>query len=199
MGGALSLNASAFNYDYTDLQLRTAVLSGPKPIVRVTNASKAKVQGLELSADLAMGAGFGGGLSAAYIDSELQNYVSPSTKRDLSGMPLPLTPKSSGSVWLDHKVGMSGGQLRSHLEYNYRSSVVFPLTLDQANNKGEAYGLVNASLRWTAPRDAWYMQAGVRNATDKLYRTMRADYTFGGVVESFGAPRTFEVRLGFKY
>jgi iron complex outermembrane receptor protein len=148
---------------------------------------------------MALGAGFGGGLSAAYIDSELLNYVSPSTRRDLSGMPLPLTPKSSGSVWLDHRVAMAGGQLRSHLEYNYRSGVVFPLTLDQGNNKGEAYGLVNASVRWTAPRDAWYMQAGVRNATDKLYRTVRADYTFGGVVESFGAPRTFEVRLGFKY
>jgi iron complex outermembrane receptor protein len=199
MGGALSLNASAFNYDYTNLQLKTAVLSGSSFISRVNNASKAKVQGLELSADMALGRGFGGGLSAAYIDSELLSYVSPATKRELSGMPLPLTPKSSGSVWLDHKVAMSGGQLRSHLEYNYRSSVVFPLTLDQANNKGEAYGVVNASLRWTAPKDAWYLQGGVRNATDKLYRTMRADYTFGGVVESFGAPRTVEVRLGFKY
>jgi hypothetical protein len=29
---------------------------------------------------------------------------------------------------------------------------------------------------------ASYVQAGVLNATDKLYRTMRADYTFGGVV-----------------
>jgi iron complex outermembrane receptor protein len=201
MGGALSLNASAFNYDYTDLQLRTAVLDAVsgKFVVNVNNASKAKVQGLELSADMALGAGFGGGLSAAYIDSELLNYVSPSTKRDLSGMPLPLTPKSSGSVWLDHKVAMAGGQLRSHIEYNYRSSVVFPLTLDQTNNKGEAYGLVNASLRWSAPKDAWYMQAGVRNATDKLYRTMRADYIWGGVVESYGAPRTYELRLGFKY
>ena len=201
MGGALSLNASAFNYDYTDLQLRTAVLDAVsgKFVVNVNNASKAKVQGLELSADMALGAGFGGGLSAAYIDSELLNYVSPSTKRDLSGMPLPLTPKSSGSVWLDHKVAMAGGQLRSHIEYNYRSNVVFPLTLDQANNKGEAYGLVNASLRWSAPKDAWYLQAGVRNATDKLYRTMRADYIWGGVVESYGAPRTYELRLGFKY
>ena len=201
MGGALSLNASAFNYDYTDLQLRTAVLDAVsgKFVVNVNNASKAKVQGLEVSADMALGAGFGGGLSAAYIDSELLNYVSPSTKRDLSGMPLPLTPKSSGSVWLDHKVAMAGGQLRSHIEYNYRSSVVFPLTLDQVNNKGEAYGLVNASLRWSAPKDAWYMQAGVRNATDKLYRTMRADYIWGGVVESYGAPRTYELRLGFKY
>jgi iron complex outermembrane receptor protein len=199
MGGALSLNASAFNYDYTNLQLKTAVLSGSSFISSVNNASKAKVQGLELSADLALGAGFSGGLSAAYIDSELQNYVSPSTRRNLSGMQLPLTPKSSGSVWLDHTTSLAGGQLRSHLEYNYRSSVIFPLTLDQTNNKGEAYGLVNASLRWTAPKDAWYVQAGVLNATDKLYRTMRADYIFGGVVESFGAPRTYEVRLGFKY
>ncbi|OYU41876.1 MAG: TonB-dependent receptor, partial [Burkholderiales bacterium PBB4] len=185
MGGALSLNASAFKYDYKDLQLRTAVLDAVSGnfVVSVNNASKAKVQGLELSADLAMGAGFSGGLSAAYIDSELQNYVSPSTRRDLSGLPLPLTPKSSGSVWLDHSTSVAGGQLRSHLEYNYRSSVIFPLTLDQANNKGEAYGLVNASLRWTAPKDAWYLQAGVLNATDKLYRTMRADYIFGGVVE----------------
>jgi iron complex outermembrane receptor protein len=200
MGGALSLNASAFNYDYTNLQLKTGVLSGQQTTIMVSNASKAKVQGLELSADAALGAGFGGGLSAAFIDSELLNYMTPSRPpRDLSGMPLPLTPKRSGSVWLDHKVAMSGGQLRSHLEYNYRSSVVFPLTLDQANNKGEAYGVVNASLRWTAPKEAWYLQGGVRNATDKLYRTMRADYKWGGVVESYGAPRTVEVRLGFKY
>jgi iron complex outermembrane receptor protein len=201
MGGALSLNASAFNYDYKDLQLRTAVLDAVSGnfVVSVNNASKAKVQGLELSADLALGAGFSGGLSAAFIDSELQNYVSPSTRRDLSGMPLPLTPKSSGSVWLDHTTSVAAGQLRSHIEYNYRSSVIFPLTLDQVNNKGEAYGLVNATVRWTAPKDAWYVQAGVLNATDKLYRTMRADYIFGSVVESFGAPRTYELRLGFKY
>jgi iron complex outermembrane receptor protein len=201
MGGALSLNASAFKYDYKDLQLRTAVLDAVSGnfVVSVNNASKAKVQGLELSADLALGAGFSSGFSAAYIDSELQNYVSPSTRRDLSGLPLPLTPKSSGSIWLDHTTSVAGGRLRTHVEYNYRSGVVFPLTLDQTNNKGDAYGLVNASLRWTAPKDAWYLQAGVLNATDKLYRTMRADYIFGGVVESFGAPRTYEVRLGFKY
>jgi iron complex outermembrane receptor protein len=201
MGGALSLNASAFKYDYTDLQLRTAVLDAVSGnfVVSVNNASKAKVQGIELSSDLALGGGFSGGLSAAYIDSELQNYVSPSTRRNLSGMPLPLTPRTSGSVWLDHNLAVAGGRLRSHLEYNFRSEVIFPLTLDQTHNKGEAYGLVNATVRWTAPKDAWYLQAGVLNATNKLYRTMRADYIFGGVVESFGAPRTYEFRLGFKY
>lgn len=201
MGGALSLNAAAFNYDYKDLQLRTAVLDAVSGnfVVSVNNASKAKVKGIELGADLALGAGLSTGFSAAYIDSELLDYVSPSTRKNLSGLPLPLTPKTSGSVWLDHTTSVASGRLRSHLEYNFRSSVIFPLTLDQANNKGEAYGVVNASLRWTAPKDAWYVQAGVLNATDKLYRTMRADYIFGGVVESFGAPRTYEVRLGFKY
>jgi iron complex outermembrane receptor protein len=201
MGGKLSLNAAAFNYDYKDLQLRTAVLDAVSGnfVVSVNNASKAKVQGIELGADLALGAGLSTGFSAAYIDSELLNYVSPSTRKNLSGLPLPLTPKSSGSVWLDHTTSVAGGRLRSHVEYNFRSSVIFPLTLDQTNKTGEAYGLVNGSVRWTAPKDAWYVQAGVLNATDKLYRTMRADYIFGGVVESFGAPRTYEVRLGFKY
>jgi len=201
MGGKLSLNAAAFNYDYKDLQLRTAVLDAVSGnfVVSVNNASKAKVQGIELGADLALGAGLSTGFSAAYIDSELLNYVSPSTRKNLNGLPLPLTPKSSGSVWLDHTTSVAGGRLRSHVEYNFRSSVIFPLTLDQTNKAGEAYGLVNGSVRWTAPKDAWYVQAGVLNATDKLYRTMRADYIFGGVVESFGAPRTYEVRLGFKY
>jgi iron complex outermembrane receptor protein len=201
MGGALALSASAFKYDYKDLQLRTAVLDAVSGnfFVSVNNASKAKVQGLEVGADVALGSGFTGGLSAAYIDSELQNYISPATRKSLSGLPLPLTPKTSGSIWLDHSTAVAGGKLRSHVEYNYRSSVIFPLTLDQVNNKGEDYGLVNASLRWTAPKDAWYVQAGVLNATDTLYRTMRADYIFGGVVESFGAPRTYELRLGFKY
>lgn len=201
LGGALSLSASAFNYDYKDLQLRTAVLDAVSGnfVVSVNNASKAKVQGIELAANVDLSAGFSGGLSAAYIDSSLQNYISPSTRKDLSGMPLPLTPKTSGSIWLNHSTAVAGGKLRSHLEYNYRSSVIFPLTLDQTNNKGEGYGLVNASLRWTAPKDAWYVQAGVMNATDKLYRTMRADYIFSSVVESFGAPRTYEMRLGFKY
>jgi len=201
LDGALSLNASAFNYDYKDVQLRTAILDAVSGnfVVSVNNASKAKVKGIELNADLTFDGGLSGGLSAAYIDSELQNYVSPSTRRDLSGLPMPLTPETSGSVWLDHSLAMAGGQLRSHLEYNYRSGVIFPLTLDQTNNKGEAYGLVNATVRWTAPNDTWYVQGAVLNATDKLYRTMRADYIFGSVVESFGAPRTYEVRVGFKY
>lgn len=67
------------------------------------------MQGVELSADLALGAGFSGGMTAAYLDSELQNYLYPSTRRDLSGLPLPLTPRSSGSVWLDHNTSVAGG------------------------------------------------------------------------------------------
>ncbi len=200
-GGAVQLNAAVFKYDYKDLQLRTAVLDANSGnfIVSVNNASNAAVNGLEVSADARVGAGFSVGFKGSYVDSELKNYVSPSTKRDLSGMPLPLSPRTSGTLSLDHDAALGGGKLRSHLEYNHRSSVIFPLTLDQTNNKGEGYGLLNASVRWAAARDAYYVQLGVLNATDKQYRTMRADYAFSSVVESYGAPRTFEARVGFKY
>jgi iron complex outermembrane recepter protein len=201
MGGALQLNAAVFKYDYKDLQLRTAVLDAVSGnfIVSVNNASAAAVTGLEVGADARLGGGFSVSFNGSYVDSELKNYVSPSTRRDLSGLPLPLSPKTSGTLALDHDIAVAGGKLRSHIEYNHRSSVIFPLTLDQTNNKGEGYGLVNASVRWSAIKDAYYVQLGVRNATDKLYRTMQADYAFSSVVESFGAPRTFEARVGFKF
>jgi len=201
MNGAVNLNASIFNYDYRDLQLRTAILDAVsgKFQVNVNNASSAKVQGFELNADARLGLGFTLGLAASYVDSRLENYISPTSKKDLSGLQLPLTPKNSGTISLDYDTALSGGSLRSRLEFNGRSSVIFPLTLDQKNNSDEGYGIVNASVRWAAPNDSYFVQLGVLNATDKLYRTMRADYLFGGVVESYGAPRTFEVRLGFKY
>jgi iron complex outermembrane receptor protein len=200
MNGRVQLNAAVFKYDYKDLQLRTAVLDAVSGnfIVSVNNASDASIQGIELGAQAQLGSGFSLGFAGSYIDSELKNYISPSTRRDLSGMPLPLTPQKSGTLSLDHDAALMGGRVRTHVEYNGRSNVVFPLTLDQANNKGAGYAVVNASMRWSAPRDAFYVQLGVLNATDKLYRTMRADYTFSSVVESFGAPRTYEVRLGFK-
>ena len=74
--------------------VRTAVLDAVSGnfVVSVNNASKAKVKGIELGADLALGAGLSTGFSAAYIESELLNYVSPSTRKNLSGLPLPLTP-----------------------------------------------------------------------------------------------------------
>ena len=200
MGGGLVLNASVFKYDYTDLQLRTAILdaTGGRFIVSVNNAAKASINGIELSAESRLGAGFTLGFAGAYIDSALKNYIAPATRTDLGGMQLPLTPKLSGSLSLDHDTAVWGGSLRSRVELNGRSSVIFPLTLDQKNNTGEGHGLVNASMRWSAPKDRYYVQFGMQNATDKLYRTMRADYAFSNVVESFGAPRTFEIRLGFK-
>lgn len=200
LNGVLQLNASAFSYDYKDLQLRTAILDAVsgKFQVNVNNASSAKVQGLEVDVDARLGRGFTLGVAASYVDSKLENYISPTSKKDLSGTQLPLTPKSSGTISLDYDTAFSGGSLRSRVELNGRSSIIFPLTLDQTNNSDEGYGIVNASVRWSAPKDAYFLQLGVLNATDKLYRTMRADYLFGGVVESFGAPRTFEVRVGFK-
>jgi hypothetical protein len=81
----------------------------------------------------------------------------------------------------------------------YRSSIIFPLTIDAPQNYDDPSTLFNASLRWTESSDRFYVEVVGRNIADRLYRVQRADIFFGGVYESFGAPATVEARIGFKF
>ena len=91
--GKIELDGAVFYYDYTDLQLRT-VVGKTAPI---SNVSKASIQGVEAAVvarpvrDLSLD------LNAAYVDSELKEYISPATGTDLSGMRLPLSPRLSST------------------------------------------------------------------------------------------------------
>ena len=100
---------------------------------------------------------------------------------------------------LAYETPLAGGDLRARLEYVSRSRIIFPLTIDETQNFDEASSLVNATARWTAPGGNYYVEIVGRNLTDELYRVQRADIFFSGVYDSFGAPRTGEVRVGFNF
>ena len=199
--GRATVNASLFHYDYTDLQLRTLVFTGTGggAFATVSNAEGASITGVEIDADFDLGGGFSLDAAGTYLSSEFDSYISPSNNLDLSGTRLPLSPEWSGVAGLTYDGLMFGGDVRARVEYVYRSDIIFPLTIDEPQNSDDASGLVNATARWTAPTGAYYVEVIGRNLTDELYRTQRADVFFSGVYESFGAPRTGEVRLGFNF
>jgi iron complex outermembrane receptor protein len=199
----LTLNASVFHYDYKNLQLRTLVFTGTGTgggaLASVSNADGAKISGLELNADAKLGSGFSVDLGATYLHTEFGSYISPSNKLDLTGTRLPLSPKFSGTAGLNWEGGFAGGKLMLRGEVVYRSSIIFPLTIDAPQNYDDPSTLFNASLRWTESSDRFYVEVVGRNIADRLYRVQRADIFFGGVYESFGAPATVEARIGFKF
>lgn len=196
----LTLNASVFYYDYQNLQLRTLLFtgSGGGSFAAVSTAG-AKINGLELNADAKLGSGFSIDLGGTYLHTKFGNYISPSNNLDLTGTRLPLSAKFSGSAGLNWKGDLAGGKLKARAEVVYRSSIIFPLTLDAPQNYDDPSTLFNASLRWTEPSDRFYLEVVGRNIADRLYRVQRADIFFGGVYESFGAPATVEARIGFKF
>ncbi|MFZ4604523.1 MAG: TonB-dependent receptor domain-containing protein, partial [Caulobacterales bacterium] len=199
--GRVILNASVFHYDYTDLQLRTLVFTGTGggAFATTNNAEGAKIDGVEVSTDVKLGGGFRFDLAAAYLDATFDTYISPSNNLNLSGTKLPLSPEWSGTAGLTFTSDLAGGDLRARVEYVYRDEIIFPLTIDAPQNFDDSAGLVNATVRWTAPGGRYYVEAVGRNLTDELYRTQRADVFFSGVYDSFGAPRTGEIRLGVAF
>lgn len=195
--GRLELDAAAFYYDYTELQLRTAdpVTFG----VRVSNVAKASIKGMEFtlvgrpSRDLRLD------LNASYVDSTLKNFISPVSRRDLSGTALPTTPRASATAGAEYRLALGGGSLTLRGEVNHQSTVVFPSFINPSFERQGPVTLVNANLRYDLPgRKTWVSVIG-RNLADKTYLSNRVYYAGFYDLESYAPPRTFEVRVGTKF
>ena len=194
-GGALEFDAAVFYYDYTDLQLRT-VVGNQTPI---SNAAKASVKGVEFTLlgrpvpDLSLD------LNAAYVDSALKNYISPATGTDLSGTPLPMTPKGSATAGVEYRFALAGGRLSLRSEVNHQTAVIFPAFQNTTFERQDAVTLVNANMRYTFADSNFYLALIGRNLTDKTYLSNR-NYAQGFYdLQTFAPPRTVEVRLGTRF
>lgn len=198
LDGRLLFNAAAFYYDYSDIQLRTAIVGPTGGItVAVSNASSAKNIGAELQTVYRVTDAVTLDANVGYLDSKLENFRSPATQQVLDDVRLPLSPEWSGVVGLSFEpdLGVSG-RVRARAEYSFRSSIIFPLTFDKTYKTDDGYGMLNATVRWTAASGRYYAELIGRNLTDEEYRTSRNDFLPFNVEESFGALRTFEIRFG---
>jgi iron complex outermembrane receptor protein len=195
----LTLNAAGFYMDYSNIQFRSGLVTAGVIKVAVTNSASAKISGFEASANYRIGNGFSIGGNLSYLDSDVSNYYSASSGKYINGRPMPLAPRWSGTANADYTGSLGGaGKIDAHVEYTYRDRIIFPFTYDATLNTDGPLGMVNATLRWTEPNGRFYVEGIGRNLTDKLYRINREDFLPDQLMETFGAPRTFEVRVGFK-
>jgi iron complex outermembrane recepter protein len=91
----LRLNAAAFNYDYTNLQVRLPVPTGG---VTIDNAGRARVRGLELEGSLLVTDRLRLDGNIAFLDTELVEFDTQQVPEDLLfvlGAPIPLESVSA--------------------------------------------------------------------------------------------------------
>ncbi len=198
-GGRFVANAAAFYYDYTNLQLRTLVVGSGAVTATVSNAAAAEVTGLEVYTSGRFTDALSVDIAATYLDTSLENFISPTNRRNLSGSPLPLSPKWSGVLGVNAEFPLLGGEARARVEAAFRTKTIFPLSIDQTFNFDEDSTVLNATARWTPASGRYYVEIIGRNLGDELYRTQRSDIPGVSVFEGFGPPRTGEIRLGFNF
>ncbi len=229
--GAVQFNGAAFYYDYKDKQVRGKLLDAVfGTLDTLVNVPKSRIFGLE--ADITVRPVRGLTISAAgtFLDSKVQkffgydifggldnpNYVSGGDNReDLSGNPLPYTPKFSFSGNLDYRPNPGGATPFFGVTVNYKSKQdaalgggvttlpngpryriapgvgPYPYTID-------GYATVDARLGYEAEDGQWRVMLWGKNVFNKYY--------WSAVVPSSdssarfaGKPATYGVTLGFKF
>ena len=193
MGAVLgwSLLASAFSYDFQDLQVRTFALIDSEPKLVIDNAAAARIYGLDLSATMNFTERLSFAGALVWLPKrEFVEFVSAVTGDTLSGNTLSRAPERSASLSLGYERAVRGiGSLLTRLAYSYRSAYFFT----RENEPGweqDGFGLVDLFVRWDSAADRWSLFASGRNLFDARY------FNQAFLQSSPGYPANYEI--GFR-
>jgi len=195
----LRANASAFLYDYKDLQVFGLAPSGV-PTQTLFNADKASIKGLEFDVTSLPVEGLELSLAGTYLDAEYEDFVTP-IGEDFSGNRMVATPEwslvararyESQPVWDDKRIVFG-------VDASYTDDQFFDTANTPRLGQG-AYVLANARIALKPASDRWELAAFVKNITDEEYIVDAydvADFGFDELV--YGNPQTYGVSLSYRF
>ncbi len=195
------VNAALFLNEFSDLQVFSQINQGTIPVLVLDNASDAESKGLEIEASAIIIDGLTASLSAAFIDSELKNFVASDTGLDFSGNSIAQTPETSISGILAYERGLSnGGTFNAQASFAYKDDLFFGTENNPLVGQS-AYTLFNTRFAYTSPSEQWTFAAFINNLTDERYATNVSDIRdiTASYVRTFGLPRTYGLELTFNF
>ena len=206
----LRLSAAVFSYDYKDLQISYVALN---PLTNTagtitTNAARAKNNGIELEAKLAIAdngtLNIGAGLLDATYDSFTFPVVLPArpVAIDFAGKKLDRAPSATFNLGYTHDWALPGGAgLTAFLGMRYTSSYVLsnfavatPVQYTQASHTRTDF-----NVTYNATGDKWYVQAYGRNLENRTVMTGFTFSSFTGGQVFLNEPRSFGLRGGVRF
>lgn len=192
--GRLTLNATAFHFNYDDMQVSRVTGT----VVTVDNASSAKVAGIEVETVLKPLDGVRLDFSGSYLDTKFGDFFPVTGGGNVKGNRLPSAPRWQGLVGLTVERDLSStvhATLRGEAEYR-SSQFFYPENTGRFREPGRAKFNLFLTVDLAEP-DLTVSLYG-RNLTDKLswsaFRVGSPAYgaPVNGVIE---APRTFGIRI----
>jgi len=200
-------NASAFYYDYEDLQQSQTEIQPDGSLENITrNAAEATIWGLELELSILP---YERGLvsaSVGYLDAEFDSFPNVVDDilgeiNDLGGNTLINAPDWTINVMIEPWTWeVADGTLTPRLQFRYESSA-FLRVHNQPFDKRDSFTKTDLSLNYQSADGRWYAQAFVNNLEDdSIITSQSAGTVIVGVGPShkanFAAPRTGGIRVG---
>lgn len=198
LAGPLSVNASAFLYDYKDKQ--TFMRSGGAVAQFIGNVPEAECRGLDAEATwraldgLSLTGGFG------LLDTELGAFVGPGGNAIPKGNQLPNAPELTWVAKVRYELPLAVGLVPAiQADAHYSDATYKEATNDELIKSGE-YTILNARLSLGAPERTWEVALWGRNLTDELYVSQGLDVaSFGLGNRNYNAPRTVGAELTWNF
>lgn len=167
---ALTLNATAYYIDWSDLQISQVDLTYGSNYT--TNAGKAASQGLELSLGYNFLEDWQFNASYAYTDASLAEdipgYVDGSTAYGKDGDRMPFSAKNSGTASLSHNFDLGNGMLLSFSgNVTYMGDRYMQFTQSSAISRIHLPSYTTVGLSSTLSYDNWALTLYANNLFDK--------------------------------
>lgn len=196
----LRFNASAYYYDFTDLQF----LVGQGVVTRASNAGKANGKGIDIETMYLVSENFTVSANIGWLEAEYgEDVVEFGGNRVVrKGQALSLAPKLTGNVNLDYLTTVGdAGEIRFNLNYSYTGERVHGNDIDNPLYTEKSSTLLSGRIAFTSADGFWEVALWGKNLTDET-----SIESFGGVTDDFGfiavrrnEPRTYGLNLQFFY
>ncbi|NMN05434.1 MULTISPECIES: TonB-dependent receptor [unclassified Novosphingobium] len=222
-GNRLFVGLTAYQMDYRDLQVSTIIVDPVQgPIAVTTNAAKARIRGLELettfrptSADRLSGyvslmdarfrsfADTPDGLLYAdtmyNIFAPLLGYASiTAATTDNSGKRLAFAPKFSARASYSHAFTLaSGARITPAVDF-FAQSMSYATAQNIAQGRIAGYTKTDLNLQFDDASGHAYVNLFINNVEDRRIPTTVVP-VWSSTTASYAPPRTYGVRVGFKY
>ena len=195
----VQLNASAFFYDYEDMQIYGPIYTEPiDPLFGIDNVGDAEIRGAEMSMHWRMNANLDLRIGAGLLDTEITD---PTLSVVEKGSELPNSPEFNFNFRLDYSQPIhSTMDLKLSLYGNYKDEVAYDVVRAPQETIEDGYWLMNmrGGIASENADHRWELYFWCENLFDEEYRSQVLTSTVGWG-ETWGMPRTYGVGISYSW
>jgi len=201
--GRLIGNVSVFHSEYKNFQARVSGEEvGNFPVL---NAAKLKMDGVEFEGIALIGEGTRLSAQIGWMDARYASFDDPR----VASAPIyanlhdhvPFSPEWTGRIAASHTFNLAtAGSLTVGGDYAYRSKTW--LSVDNRDVLAQnGFGLAGLYGIWDSPSLKWQVRGGVRNLTDKVYKTDAQEFSSVGNIQTayYGMPRNYYLTARYSF